>query len=413
MRCVVLALCLFPCLATPGAFAQALSVRLLNTLEPMPGNMIDLYGPVGSPVTDYYGLPPVTQPYALNYRPGPLVEIRATTGAGATQITIPAQTLPLVLQEWGPLSCPGPRPCLLLQDVDPLGESFQLDSFTVMLDEPVPDPEGGCIVVRGGYAQPVTAQRPPGAGTRRLQPLSPPPLPPLTPGAPPLSPVLETYQLPVIQSAEFLPPGVARFEVCGDVPDAQTGHLSYVSRQAGGDWEWEARGTWVISIQDNGYHGQGHSGQARHVSGDDTPGGLLLQVIRGSVGTVPLAVTPVWNAHQEALYLQDPANNPPPRAEAYSVGFAPDPGLASKTMLVFSEPSGLPHTTGQTNTLEVNQPAVLALSYFMREYLDGPASAELPVTGPDGETRDPVRHGGAGQPYELTLELTWTLDVEP
>jgi len=60
----------------------------------------------------------------------------------------------------------------------------------------------------------------------------------------------------------------------------------------------------------------------------------------------------------------------------------------------------------------VNAPAVLALSYFMREYLSGSSSARLPVTDAAGEDHSPVMHGGGGSALELSLEFRWTLETE-
>jgi len=233
---IVLALVLM--LTGMPALAQDLTVRLITPLEPMPGGMVELYGPLGSPVTASHGILPTLESYPINFRSGPLAEIRATTGAGAMQITIPDQALPLVMQSWGQLICPGGRPCLLLP-TDPLGESFQLNSFSIALNAPVPDPEGSCLIVSGTVTSPVTAERPPGyAGTLTLQPLIPPPGEPLVPGTPVPAPVAETYQRPVTQTAHFMPPGSVDLEICGDVPDARVGRLAYTVREAGNGWSW-------------------------------------------------------------------------------------------------------------------------------------------------------------------------------
>lgn len=392
------------------AQSQTLTARLVTPLQPVPAT-ISLTGPHAPDLLAGYGIAPQDRPYSLNRRPGPMLSITAMTGVGATSITVPSQAVPLVLQEWGPLTCPDMRSCVLLPD-NPFGDTFELNSFTVELTDPVPDPEGGCVMVRGTLIEQVTAQRPVGSLQMvRLQPLAPPAGPPLIP-EPVLTWAPEDYQMPMFETASFLPPGTVRFEVCGDVPDAHTGQLNYTMVQRGNDWSWQSSGEWQITIQDNGYHGAGHSAVARHLGGSDSFGGLLLNVVPGSTGTLTLTVDPVYDPGEESRYEFDPEAHDPPEAIAYRLGFEGRPDLAGKHLLVFDEPPGLPHSTGRLNTQESNNPSALALSYFFREYLAAGNSAEVPVTPYGPEEIVPVDHGGAGQPFALSLEMSWQLEIE-
>lgn len=395
---------------TAPAHAQNLTARLLTPLEPAPG-MITLMGPHSPELAAYYGIAPQNRPYNLNRRTGPFLNIMAMTGVGATSISVPGQTIPLILQEWGQLTCPNLRPCMLLA-LDPVGDTFELTEFTVDLYEPVPDPDGGCVIVSGTLTQTLTAQRPIGAPQMvMLQPLAPPQTPPILPN-PPAMLAPEDYQLPMFESVNFLPPGIARFEVCGDVPDAHTGQLTYAMTQRGNDWSWQSSGEWQITIQDNGYHGAGHSAVARHLGGSDSFEGLLVNIVPGSTGTLNLTVEPVYDSFAETQYEFDPESNDPPEAIAYRLGFEGRPDLAGKHLLIFSEPPGLPHATGRLNTQESNNPSALALSYFFREFLTAGNEAEVPVTYSQAMTIDPVDFGGMGQPFELSLDLSWRLDTE-
>jgi hypothetical protein len=409
-----LVLIILSSLCASAAHAQTLSAELTTYLPPLPGTT-QIHGPWDAVYTTSTGaviVPPAMTSAPLSMDFGPLARITASTGVGATSITVQAQTLNLAPGVSQQTICPHGRPCQILASLNPLGSPYQLDSFTVDLLAPVPDPEGGCVNVSGTYAGQMTANSSPGAGGEFLAlPQAPYIQHPIPPEGPP-APMPERYQFLGPNAANFLSPGLLTFRVCGEVPEARTGQLDYQMAQEGTDWSWDATGVWQITIQDNGYHGSGHFAVARHVQHDNTKSGLLLTIAEGGVGQLHMPVERVNDPGEESLYEMDPENNPPPRAIAYRLTFQPGPGLAARYTLYFDEPSGLPHDTGQINDLEANNPAALGLSYLFREYHAGGTVVELPVTPYGAEQHAPVAQGAPGQPGGVELSFSWDLPEE-
>lgn len=396
----------------PPVSGQTLTARLITPLEPMPG-AIEIDGPYGAvyptslgPIVVPQTITPVNEAWSL----GPLANITATTGFGATAITVPAQPLPMRLDYPIQYACSGGRQCHVIHMDPVMGLDFQLDSFTVTLFDPVPDPEGGCVVVRGQLNTQITAQNSSGLVEILAQPTTPAFIgPPPPEGYPP--PVPETYRINPPHTARFIPPGLVRFEVCGDVPEPQRGLLNYRIRQVGSDWAWTATGQWEITVQDNGPSGGGHYALLRHVSVQNEIDGLLVSIAPGQVGWLHGPIVRVNDPQQEALHEMDPANNPPPEAIAYRFSFDPGPDLADRYTLFFAEPEGLPHSTGRINEQAVNNPAALALSYFFRENIWGPNSVDFPVTQYGPEETAPVDLSGPGG-MALELWYSWQIPVE-
>jgi hypothetical protein len=410
----VLLIILLSLFIAPVARGQALSAELTTHLPPIPGN-VNIHGPwdaIYPTSTVPVIVPPVMSTGPMSLRFGPMTQISAQTGVGATSITVQAQSLNLVPVVPQQTLCPHGRPCQILFASNPMGSPYQLESFTVDLLSPVPDPEGGCVNVSGTYAGQMTANSNPGSGGDFMAlpqtPYVQHPIPPE--GSPP--PLPERYQLFGPSAARFASPGLLTFRVCGELPEARTGQLAYQITQAGLEWSWEAAGRWQISIQDNGYHGSGHYAVARHVERNNTHTGLLLSMAEGDVGQLHMEVERVNDPNEESLYEFDPENNPPPRAIAYRLSFQPGPGLAESYTLYFDEPAGLAHDTGRVNRQEVNNPAALSLSYLFREYHAGGTVVELPVTPYGPEQHVPLAQGASGQPGTVELAFGWELPEE-
>jgi len=407
-------ICLAAAMLAAPASAQTLSARLVTPLHPLP-TLNDVTGPLNAIYPTSLGpvaVPTLTLPNMLSHRMGPLAQISAGTGVGATTITVPPQALPLMLESPQQTQCGFGRTCQILMSAAPLGSAYTLDSFTVVLHAPVPDPAGGCVTVTGIFGHPVTAQAPAGSPEEfTALPLIPFPGPPNPPEGPP-APMPETYMLAGPATAQFVAPGTVRFEVCGEVPAPRTGLLDYSMEQLGSSWGLSVSGRWTVAVQDNGYLGSGHHAWLHHQTLTTTPDGTLIHVADGSMGQLHLSVERIDDPGQEGLYEQDPAQNPPPEAIAYALSFEPEPGLAQKWTLHFEEPGDLPYSTGQINQQEINHPGAIALSYFFREYMAGPNLIEVPVTGNMAESHQPIAMGAPGQPGGLSLELSWELPGE-
>lgn len=397
-------------LSAAGAEAQSLSVELLTHLSGQAETNLVL-GPVDMIYVTPDGsapVPPVPMSTPLTFEQWSYPPITAETGQGATQITFPAQSVQLLPASNQMITCPYARPCTLLHANPPNGIEFQLAAFTVMLTEPVPDPEGGCRTLDGYMSDDLTAQALGGAPLEfsAIPPVSPPlPLPPpsqLVAGQ------LERHLVQPPVNARFSPLFNARVRVCGDVPDPREGVLTYQVIQRGSTWSWTSSGRWNFSIQDNGAAGAGHYATVQHTLLSDSFEGTLINVAPGPVGMLQGAVERINDPAQEALWELDPASHPGPDAIGYRMSFDPDPGLALKSVLRFSEPPGLPNATGRINTLEVNNSAAIALSYFFREVAVG-FEAELDVTPYGPEEYVPVAHGGPGAPFQLEISFSWEL----
>ncbi len=406
-------ICLAAALLAAPAHAQSLSARLVTPLLPLPA-ATDVTGPLNAVYSTSLGpihVAPLTLPNMLSHGMGPLAQITASTGVGATSISVPPQAVPLILQSPQQTQCGYTRTCQILTSAAPLGTDYTLDAFTVVLHAPVPDPAGGCVTVTGSLGQPITAQTAAGSMEEfTALPLTPFPVSPMPPEGPP-SPMPETYLLAGPATAQFAPPGTVQFEVCGEV-STRTGLLDYTMEQSGSSWDLTVSGRWTVEIQDNGYLGSGHHAWLHYQTLTTTPEGTLIHVAAGSMGQLHLPVARVDDPGQVALYELDPDDNPPPEAIAYRLSFTPDAGLAQKWTLHFEEPDGLPHSTGQINQQEINHPGAIALSYFFREYMAGPNLIELPVTGNTAETSQPVAVGAPGHPGGLSLEISWELPEE-
>lgn len=365
------------------ATAQDLQARILTSPDTMP-TPVQLLGPIGTQYQTQNG----TETAAPTYHPT-LLEftewtsapvLQSTTSEGATSIDFAAQAYSVRPAPGQQTVCAYGRGCTLMS-VDSLPPpEYELANFTVVLNEPVPNPEGGCVAVTGISPAPIVA-------TNINQPLflnfipnAPPPLPS---GAAPVVGVLaiENYQGMPPNTANLIFLGNISIEVCGGSDDATSGRLEYEMVQQGTDWSWTVHGVWVLESS-------GSSGTFRHELISNDIDGLLLEARFGSINELEVSTSS--------------------NVDGLRVSFTPDSDLADTVRLVFQERSVMGVGGGQRSQGS-NHPGALALSYLFREYHAGGTVAVLPETPPSGLSWDALNEFGASG-AGVSLSFNWVME---
>jgi hypothetical protein len=365
------------------ATAQDLQARILASPDSMP-TPVDLLGPIGAQYQTQNGTEtaaPTVHPTLLEFTEWPSAPVlQSTTSEGAITIDFAAQAFSVHPAMGQQTICAYGRTCTLMS-VDSLPPpDYELADFTIILNEPVPNPEGGCVAVTGVSPAPIVA-------TNISQPLilnfipgAPPPLPSGAAALPGMAAV-EQYQGMPPNTANLLFPGNITIEVCGGSDDAASGRLEYEMIQQGTDWSWTVQGAWILDVS-------GSSGTFRHELISSEVDGLLLEARFGLINDLGVSTSP------------DP--------DGVRISFSPDSDLADPVRLVFQERSVMGVGGGQVSQGS-NHPGALALSYLFREYHVGGTAAVLPETPQPGLSWDAVNEFGASG-AGVSLGFNWVME---
>lgn len=375
-----LAALLLPALAS----AQSLEVRLITAPEAIPGPA-QIMGPfdVAYPSGDGPQTPiPFPVSTVFEQSPAPGFEITATAAAGDSAVSFPAQPLDLTPVPGQIFPCSHGRVCTLSLPLTQPWPAHELAAFTVMLDTPLPDPDGGCLTVSGYGPGGLSAVNPAVPGGVQVIPSAPPPLPSGA-MAEPFAPLPETHLVHPPMAASLLLTGFVNLLVCGDAPDGGAGTLDYSMTQSGNGWSWSVSGQWTVTIE----HGEA---VFRHTLQSNDVTGLLLSAETGYVGDV-------IGAAEET-------------GPGWRVSVTPDPDLADPVLQTFREREAM-GMGGREIGQEANHPAVIALSYLFREYASGGTSAEFAAT-PDGGVDIPSGLPPVSTGIGVSLDLHWTFAAD-
>ncbi|WP_394693245.1 hypothetical protein [Hyphobacterium sp.] len=366
-----------------GASAQDLQAHILTSPGSMP-TPVDLLGPIGAQYQTQNGTEtaaPTVHPTLLEFTEWPSAPVlQSTTSEGAITIEFAAQTFSVRPAMGQQTVCAYGRACTLMS-VDSLPPpDYELDNFTVILNEPVPNPEGGCVAVTGVSPAPIVATNISQPLILNFIPSVPPPLPSGAAALPGMA-AIEQYQGMPPNTANILFPGNITIEVCGGSDDAASGRLEYEMVQQGTDWSWTVHGAWILEAA-------GSSGTFRHELISSEVDGLLLEARFGSINELGVTTS------------SDP--------DGVRISFTPDSDLADPVRLVFQERSVMGVGGGQVSQGS-NHPGALALSYLFREYHVGGTAAVLPETSPAGLSWDALNEfGGSGA--GVSLSFNWVME---
>lgn len=366
-----------------GVDAQPISARIMSVPDVQPAN-VTLFGPVGATYPTENGpeaAVPIQQPGLAFFDlatpvPGALA---ATANEGETEIMFAGQTLALAPRLGSDLLCGFGRPCQMLSVTSPSVPEFALDAFMVTLDAPVPDPDGGCLIVSGQALAPIPAENLAVPVELIAMPVAPPPLPSGLPAAP-AAPLPETHLIMPPTNVVLVFGGSLQVEFCGDVEETDPGgRLEYTMHQAGTDWSWDHHGAWTFEVD-------GRTVVMTHETLSTSVTGLLLDSAEGAVG--PAEADVIGSSGDLELNI------------------TPDPGIADPVRLTFQDRVVMGAGGGE-RVLEVNHPGVIALSYLFRHY-QTVGHFTLPETDASGEVWNPANVGPGPNGAGLSLELHWT-----
>lgn len=362
------------------ALGQSLSVQLQTMPEAIPGPA-HMVGPldVAYPSEDGAQIPAALSfPTIFEQAVMSGYALTTATELGATAITFPAQSISLLPPQGQIFPCSHGRACTLISTSTVPWPDHQTAPLTLLLDAPVPDPEGGCLTLTGTVSAPFTVSNLAVPASIQALPNIPPPLPTGSPALP-FAPLPETYLVQPPMSASLLFTGPVSVLVCGDAETARNGVLDYEMVQAGSDWRWTVRGRWTVTLTD------GEAEFTHTLTANETEGRLL---------------------SAETGHVGDANGSASPMTGDWLLAFSPGPGLADPVTQVFLEREAA-GVGGREIAQQTNHPAVIALSWLFREYAVGTGDILLSETAPEGVDLPGMPPLAPGDPG-ASLSLHWT-----